>query len=52
MANSTKDRANSPGPNPDRVKVDKPWGQAIKDALQKKRPKEGWPKPEKKKGGS
>jgi len=32
------------GPEPERVKVNKPWAQAIKDALQKKRPKGGWPK--------
>jgi hypothetical protein len=42
-------RKDSPGPPPGRVKVNKTWEQAIKDALQKKRPKDGWPKPEKKK---
>lgn len=52
MAKSTEDRPNSPGPVPDRVKTAKNWEEAVKDALQKKRPKDSWPKPEKKKGGS
>ena len=32
------------GPIPDRVKVNKPWKEAMKDALAKKKPPEGWPK--------
>ena len=31
------------GPPPDRVKVDKPWEEAVRDALTKKPPKDGWP---------
>lgn len=46
-------RPSKPGPDPERVKLDKPWEDAVKDALKKKRPKDGWPEPEKapKKGG-
>ncbi len=46
-----KDKSSS-GPAPERVKINKPWDKALKDALQKKRPAGGWPKPQKKKGGS
>ncbi len=44
-----KKRAKQTGPTPDRVKTDKPWEDAISDALKKKRPEDGWPKPEKEK---
>lgn len=41
------------GPDPERVKIDKPWEEAVNDALKKKRPADGWPdhsqKPAKKK---
>jgi hypothetical protein len=33
------------GPKPDRVKVGEDWEEAVKKALKKKRPKDGWPKP-------
>jgi hypothetical protein len=37
------------GPNPERVKLkDADWRGAIKKALQKKRPAEGWPSEKKK----
>lgn len=32
------------GPKPDRVKIDEDWEEAVKRALKKKRPKDGWPK--------
>ena len=32
-----------PGPKPDRVKIDENWEDAVKKALDKPRPKEGWP---------
>ena len=32
------------GPEPERVKTDKPWEKTVSDALKKERPKEGWPK--------
>lgn len=35
------------GPKPDRVKIDMDWEDAVEKALEKKRPKEGWPEPEK-----
>jgi len=43
------DSPHKKGPAPERVTINKPWEKAVKDALQKKRPKEGWPQPEKKK---
>lgn len=37
-----------PGPEPDRLKLDEAdWEKAVERALRKKRPKEGWPKDEK-----
>ena len=36
------------GPEPDTVKIDGSWEAAVGKALAKKRPKEGWPPPEKK----
>lgn len=33
-----------PGPEPERVKTDLDWEDAVKRALEKKRPEEGWPK--------
>ena len=32
------------GPKPDRVKIDENWEDAVKKALEKKRPEEGWAK--------
>ena len=37
------------GPAPEQLKIDGDWKDAVKGALQKKRPESGWPKPEKKK---
>lgn len=39
----TDDKKPSRGPEPDRVKVDIPWEEAVGKALKKKRPKGGWP---------
>lgn len=44
-----KDEKRNTGPVPDRVKIDQDWEEAMADAMKKKRPKEGWPKPEKEK---
>jgi hypothetical protein len=41
----TKDSSSKPDP----VKIDGDWEDAVGRALKKPRPKEGWPKPEKKK---
>lgn len=38
-----------PGPVEERVKIDMPWEDAIKVALSKPKPKDGWPKPDAKK---
>ncbi len=41
------DNKRKTGPEPERVKIDKPWEDTVKDALKKERPKEGWPTREK-----
>lgn len=43
---SKKDKKKQkPGPNPDKLKIDdENWEDAAKTAIQKKKPKEGWPK--------
>lgn len=35
------------GPPPDTLKVEGDWRDAVKKALEKKRPASGWPKPKK-----
>jgi hypothetical protein len=40
------DEKRKPGPEPERVKTDLDWEDAVKKALKKKRPEGGWPKPE------
>ena len=39
------DQEQSPGPEPERLKLDGDWEQLVGKALKKKRPKEGWPNP-------
>ena len=41
----------TPGPEPETLKIEGNWKDAVKKALSKKRPAGGWPKPEKKKRG-
>lgn len=36
-----------PGPVPETVKIQGNWEDAVKKALTKKKPAEGWPKPKK-----
>ncbi len=47
-----KDRQDKPGPKPDHLKLEGNWEEAVKKALQKEKPEEGWPdekdKPKKK----
>ena len=31
------------GPEPDRLKIDRPWADAVSDALKKRPPAGGWP---------
>jgi hypothetical protein len=39
-----------PGPNPDHLKIERDdWKDAVREALEKKRPPGGWPKDVKKK---
>ena len=43
----TTEKKGKTGPTPpDRVKADKNWEDAMSDALKKKRPEDGWPKPD------
>ena len=35
-----------PGPDPEELKVEGDWEEAVKKALKKKRPKDGWPEGE------
>lgn len=44
---SKKPAPKKTGPKPDTVKIEGDWEDAVGKALEKKRPKEGWPKPEK-----
>lgn len=39
-----------PGPEPDTLKLEGDWEEMVGKAVKKERPKEGWPKPPKKKG--
>lgn len=42
-----KDQHKTPGPKPDRLKLDEDdWEAAVGKALKKDRPPDGWPKPE------
>jgi hypothetical protein len=42
-----EEKKKKPGPKPKAVEIDGDWREAMKKALKKKRPKEGWPKDEK-----
>lgn len=48
-----KKKLNKVGPEPETIKIKGDWEKAVGKALKKKRPKGGWPDPEKepKKGG-
>jgi hypothetical protein len=35
---------NKPGPKPQYLKIEGDWRDAVKQAIQKKKPAEGWPK--------
>ena len=39
-----KKKSATPGPKPDVLKLKGNWQNAVKQSLQKKKPKEGWPK--------
>ncbi|MEM9751767.1 MAG: hypothetical protein AAF916_00110 [Planctomycetota bacterium] len=40
------DNPQQPGPDPERVKIDGDWEDAIKQAMGKPKPENGWPDPE------
>lgn len=42
-----KEREKKPGPQADRLRIEGDWENAIENALLKKRPPGGWPKPKK-----
>ncbi len=42
-----KNQKPKPGPDPETLDLDGPWEDRVKEALRRKRPKKGWPKPEK-----
>ena len=42
MSGTTQNK--KPGPDPDHLKIDGDWEDVLKEVLEKKRPKEGWPK--------
>jgi hypothetical protein len=39
-----KNNPTQPGPKPQLLKIDMDWRDAVKQAIQKKKPQEGWPK--------
>lgn len=43
MPNPDAAPRNQPGPEPERLKIEGPWGDAVKRALRTPRPPEGWP---------
>jgi hypothetical protein len=47
---TTKKRKKTSGPSPARVKIKGDWSEAVKKALEKKRPAEGWPDQSKPRG--
>lgn len=44
---TTRKKRQKSGPEPDRLKLDEYWEEAVKKALKRKRPPEGWPDEEK-----
>lgn len=45
-ASPKKARGEMRGPKPDLLKIEGDWKAAMKTALNKKRPPQGWPKPQ------
>ena len=43
MPNAPK-KPKKPGPEPERLKIEGNWEDAIKQSLEKKKPSQGWPK--------
>ena len=44
----TKKRNTKTGPKPDRLPIEGDWISAVGKAINKERPEDGWPEPEKK----
>ncbi len=49
-ARSKNDPPRKRGPKPETLAESGPWEEVVKRVLSKKRPPEGWPKPQPKKG--
>jgi hypothetical protein len=49
---STKQRRKPSGPEPEILKIEGDWKDAMKKLISKKRPEGGWPKPDKNKESS
>lgn len=43
MSNQPKQEKGSPGPAPDRLRLEGDWQSAITEAVRKPKPPEGWP---------
>ncbi|MCA9281713.1 MAG: hypothetical protein KDA30_06710 [Phycisphaerales bacterium] len=43
MCKDDPKRGPKPGPDPERLKIDGDWKDAVKESLKKKRPEGGWP---------
>ena len=50
MVDSKGGKKGKRGPRPDHLKVEGNWQDAVKEALGKEKPAEGWPEKPKKKG--
>jgi len=51
MAAKKKAAKKRPGPEPARLRIKGEWKQAIKKAMKKRKPREGWPKAPNRLGG-
>ena len=46
MSDPEKPEQAKPGPDPERLKIDGDWEDAMKRALKVEKPADGWPKPD------
>ena len=47
LSMAKRSRKSKPGPPPKHLALEDTWEEAVGKAVRKKRPKDGWPKPEK-----
>ena len=43
LGNKSNKKKRSPGPKPEHLKLEGDWEDAVKKAIHKEKPKEGWP---------